>query len=112
MYIDLLKTKRIFHIKKDYVRDSSPFNTASERELLFLLLNSSKFDLKHLNLNALKDYLMSLNKTKISKNVLQDFIKFTLSKVSKECLNQLFPMNQAQKDEFWLRLNTITVQNS
>ena len=43
---------------------------------------------------------MSLNKTKISKNVLQDFIKYTLSKVSKECLNQLFPMNQAQKDEF------------
>ena len=99
-YIDLLKTKRIFHIKKDYVRDSSPFNTASERELLFLLLNASKFDLKHLNLNVLKDYLMSLNKTKISKNVLQDFIKFTLSKVSKECLNQLFPMNQAQKEEF------------
>ena len=43
---------------------------------------------------------MSLNKTKISKNVLQDFIKFTLSKISKECLNQLFLMNQAQKDEF------------
>ena len=68
--------------------------------MLFLILNASKFDLRHLNLNVLKDYLMSLNKTKISKNVLQDFIKYTLSKISKECLNQLFPMNQAQRDEF------------
>ena len=99
-YIDLLKTKRIFHIKKEYLRESSPYNTASERELLFLLLNSSKFDLQHLNLNILKDYLMSLNKTKISKNVLQDFIKYTMSKVSRECLNQLFPMSKTQINDF------------
>ena len=100
-YIDLLTNKkRIFHIKKSYLRETSPLNTASERELLFLLLNSSNFDLRHLNLNVLKDYLMTLNKTKISKNVLQDFVKYTMSKVSSECLQQLFPMDKAQKDDF------------
>ena len=100
-YIDLLTNKkRIFHIKKSYMRESSPLNTASERELLFLLMNTSKFDLRYLNLNILKDYLMTLNKSKISKNVLQDFIKYSMSKVSAETLKQLFPLTESQKNDF------------
>ena len=82
------------------MRESSPLNTASERELLFLLMNTSKFDLRYLNLNVLKDYLMSLNKSKISKNFLQDFIKYSMSKVSSETLKQLFPLTESQKNDF------------
>ena len=98
--IDLLRSKRVFTIKKEHLKTCSPYDTASERQLLFLLTQCSRFDLRHLNLSILKDYLMGLNKTKIGKNVLDEFIKFSMTKISKECLNQLFPMNETQINTF------------
>ena len=82
--IDLLRQNKVFKIKSEHLKINSPLNVASERQLLFLLTNSSRFDLRHLNLSILCDYLISLNKAKISKHVLEDFIKYSMRKVSKE----------------------------
>ena len=98
--IDLMTTKRVFNIKKEHLKLSSPLDIASERQLLFLLSQSSQFDLRHLNLSVLRDYLMGLNKTKVGKHVLEEFIKYSMTKVSKECLNQLYPMDKNQIDRF------------
>ena len=98
--IDLLKKKRIFNVKKEHLKVNSPYDMPNERQLSFLLIQSSKFDLRHLNLSILRDYLLSLNKAKIGKNVLEEFVKFSMTKISKECLNQLYPMNKQQIDGF------------
>ena len=60
----------------------------------------ARYDLRFLSLSTLQDYLVSLEKARIPKGLLQDFIKFSKSKVSAEMLAKLFPMTKSNINSF------------
>ena len=98
---DMLRGQRVFSMKDEYLQfQKHPFTNPTEMELLFCLSQIARYDLRFLSLSTLQDYLVSLEKTRIPKGLLQDFIKFSKSKVSAEMLAKLFPMTKSNINSF------------
>ena len=98
---DMLRGQRVFSMKDEYLQfQKHPCTNPTEMELLFCLTQIAKYDLRFLSLSTIQDYLISLNKARIPKGLLQDFIKFSKSKVSSEMLAKLFPMTKCNINSF------------
>ena len=54
-FIDCLNKPRIFKIKPQYLTSRSPYSVSKEQQMLYILLNSSKIDLRLLNSDILVD---------------------------------------------------------
>ena len=74
-YIDCLNKPRIFKIKPQYLNSRSPYSVSKEQQMLHILMNCSKMDLRLLNSDILLDLCMTLHNLSLPKNVLKTLFK-------------------------------------
>ena len=98
---DLLKKERVFSVKNEHLTlFTNPSSHPAEAEFLFLLTRANNFDLSFFNLKTLQDYLLELERSRIPKRVLEEFVQKTKTKLTANIARKLFPLSEKQVESF------------
>ena len=103
-YVSILPSRRTYSIKKDYLKLRSVSCLPPESKFLFSLQKLASHNLRNLNSNIIRDYLLTLKSERLPKHIIGNFLDAMKAKLSASQIAAIYPLEVNKTESYLNRL--------